>query len=267
MNRSAPEATAPPAGKQAAAGVKILILEDVPTDAELMQRALRHDGMTFTAKRVDTEQDFTAALVEFSPDIVLADFKLPTYDGLSAVTYVRREYPGLPVIVVTGALRDETAIELMKAGAVDYVLKDRLARLPAAVRSALAAVTRTEALHAAEESLLAIAAHSQDAVLVMDEKTTIKFWNQAAEKYFGYSAAEATGRSFRSFLALEAEAGWLDQEIAESLPSEEPHRAGRTRRLQIKKKDGTTAAFDFSVSLAQLNGARTVTVFGRPPAN
>lgn len=265
MNRSAPDATTPPVGKEA--GVKILILEDVPTDAELMQRALRHDGIVLTAKRVDTEQDFTAALAEFSPDIVLADFKLPTYDGLSAVTFVRREYPGLPVIVVTGALRDETAIELMKAGAVDYVLKDRLARLPAAVRSALAAVTRTEALHAAEDSLLAIATKSQDAVLTMDEKMTIKFWNQAAERYFGYSAAEAIGRSFRDFLALGAEASWLDQEIAESVPSGESSRVGRARRLQIKKRDGTTAAFELSVSLARHEGACTVTVFARPPTN
>lgn len=264
MNSPTPNAPAPPAGKEA--GVRVLILEDVPTDAELMQRALRHDGMAVTAKRVDTEPDFTAALAEFSPDIVLADFKLPTYDGLSAVTFVRSKYPGLPVIVVTGALRDETAIELMKAGAVDYVLKDRLARLPAAVRSALSTVARTQALRAAEDRILAVATLSQDPIVVTDERLAIQFWNQAAEKYFGYSAAEAAGRSFRGFLANEADASWLDQEIAESASSRDAHRASQTRRLPVNKKDGTTAPFDLSASTTRHNGAYTVTIIARPAA-
>lgn len=264
MNSPASDAATPPAGKDA--GIKILILEDVPTDAELMHRALRHDGMVVTAKRVDTEPDFVAALAEFAPDVVLADFKLPTYDGLSAVTFVRRKYPGLPVIVVTGALRDETAIELMKAGAVDYVLKDRLARLPAAVRSALSTVARTQALRAAEDRVLAVATLSQDPIVVTDEKLAILFWNQAAEKYFGYSAAEAVGRSFRDFLAGGAEAGWIDEEIAESVSSRDAHRVGQTRRLQINKKDGTAAGFDLSISTTRHNGAYTVTIIARPPA-
>lgn len=259
MNTPPDDASPSPAGN-----VRILILEDVPTDAELMQRALRHDGLVITAKRVDTEPDFMAALADFAPDIVLADFKLPSYDGLSAVTYVRNNYAALPVIVVTGALRDETAIELMKAGAVDYVLKDRLARLPAAVRGALAAVKRAEALRSAEASVHAMARHSHDPIVVTDEKLTITFWNEAAQKCFGYSAAEAAGRKFSAFFARAAEAVWIEQEIAQSLASGETERTGGPRRFDITRKDGTAAPFDLSVSATRHNGTCTVTIFAQP---
>ncbi|MDO8810491.1 MAG: response regulator [Gallionella sp.] len=117
--------------------LRILLLEDMPTDAELVEEALREAGLSFTAKRVDTREAFIRALEEFKPDIVLADYNLPAFDGGSALKIVQQQYPAMPVVMVTGAVGDEKAVELLELGARDYVLKDRLARLGFAVRRAL----------------------------------------------------------------------------------------------------------------------------------
>ncbi|MEI7869938.1 MAG: EAL domain-containing protein [Candidatus Methylumidiphilus sp.] len=113
--------------------IRILLLEDVPTDAELIEVELRDAGLSFTSKVVQTKREFTDALEAFQPDIVLSDFTLPAFDGLSALNIVQERLPELPVIMVTGAVADELAVGMLKAGAKDYVLKDRLARLKPAI--------------------------------------------------------------------------------------------------------------------------------------
>jgi signal transduction histidine kinase len=116
--------------------LKILMLEDVPEEAEIAERELRRAGLEFVSRRVQTKADFACELEEFEPDIILADAKLPGFDGRSALQMVRNRTPRIPVIMVTGALGDEAAVECLLAGASDYVLKDRPARLgPAVVRA------------------------------------------------------------------------------------------------------------------------------------
>jgi signal transduction histidine kinase len=116
--------------------LKILMLEDVPEEAEVSERELRRAGLEFITQRVQTRADFASALEEFEPDLVLADAKLPGFDGRGALQMVRNRTPRIPVIMVTGALGDEAAVECLLAGASDYVLKDRPARLgPAVVRA------------------------------------------------------------------------------------------------------------------------------------
>ncbi|OQA34819.1 MAG: Cyclic di-GMP phosphodiesterase Gmr [Betaproteobacteria bacterium ADurb.Bin341] len=118
--------------------LRILLLEDSPTDAELSERLLRKAGMVFSSLRVETRQAFMAALEEFRPDLILADYKLPGFDGLQALSIVRERSPDLPYIFVTGAMGEDWAVEVLRQGATDYVLKEGLARLPATVRRALA---------------------------------------------------------------------------------------------------------------------------------
>jgi signal transduction histidine kinase len=131
----------------------LLLLEDIPEEAEIVQRALRDDGLVFEARRVQTRPDFLAALDEFAPDLVLADSKLPTFDGRSALDIARRRIPSIPVIMVTGQLGDEAAVELLIAGASDYILKDRLARLGSAVRRVLQQEEETRKRQRLEEAL------------------------------------------------------------------------------------------------------------------
>jgi signal transduction histidine kinase len=118
------------------APLKILLLEDTDTDAELVERALVRGGLSFNLRRADNEGGFVRELHDDPPDVVLADYRLPTFDGLSALRIVREEIPDLPFLIVSGTLGDEKAVEVLKLGATDYILKDRLSRLvPAILRA------------------------------------------------------------------------------------------------------------------------------------
>ena len=137
--------------------MRILHLEDDPADAELVERELLKGGLSCVISRVATRETFVRGLADFSPDIVLIDYTLPDFDGLTAVKLLRERDPDLPAIVVTGALGDETAVELVKAGARDYILKDRLARLPFAVTNALAEIKQARARREAETKITVLA--------------------------------------------------------------------------------------------------------------
>jgi len=117
--------------------LRILMLEGVPADAELTERELRRAGLTFTARCVDTRQGFLEQLEAFSPDIVLSDDVLTDFDGLAALTIVKKRFPAIPFIIITGSANEETAVECLRAGASDYLTKDHLLRIGVAVREAI----------------------------------------------------------------------------------------------------------------------------------
>lgn len=117
--------------------VRILLVEDVSNDAELVLRILRKAGLDCTSCRVDTEPGFRKQLVEFSPHVVLSDFTMPLFDGMSALAIAREDQPHIPFIFVSGTIGEEYAIQALKNGATDYVLKHDLGRLPPAVTRAL----------------------------------------------------------------------------------------------------------------------------------
>ena len=133
--------------------LRVLMLEDMPADAELAGRELRKAGIAFTSLRVETRDAFTRALEEFHPDIVLSDYNLPDFNGMAALEIVQRGHPEVPVVMVTGALSDIEAVELIHAGARDYVLKDHLVRLAPAVQQVLSAERGARARKAAEKAL------------------------------------------------------------------------------------------------------------------
>jgi two-component system, cell cycle sensor histidine kinase and response regulator CckA len=131
--RFAAEATSGPAET-----IRILILEDEPSDAELTQRHMARDGLKFDAIVVSTQASFTQQLTAFRPDVILADFSLPGFSGEGALKLSQESSPQVPFIFLTGALGDEAAVELIRRGATDYVLKDRPARLVPVIRRAIA---------------------------------------------------------------------------------------------------------------------------------
>ncbi len=133
--------------------LRILILEDVPTDAELIQFELTEAGTTFIPMCVADRGAYVKALDEFSPEIILSDYSLPSFDGITALKIAVSKSPDVPFIFVSGALGEETAIELLKQGATDYVLKSRLSRLAPAVTRALQEVEERRERKAAEEAL------------------------------------------------------------------------------------------------------------------
>jgi diguanylate cyclase (GGDEF)-like protein len=121
-----------------AAAIRVLLTEDVVSDAELEVRELKRAGLRVTHRITDDERSFTEALLDFAPDIILSDFSMPTFDGMSALALARELRPETPFIFVSGTIGEEYAIRALKNGATDYVLKTNLVRLPAAVERALA---------------------------------------------------------------------------------------------------------------------------------
>src|SRR3569833_304053 len=117
--------------------VRVLFVEDVETDAELAVRRLRSDGVPCAYKRVETEQAYLDALHTGDYDIILSDFSLPQFDGMSALALAKREQPNVPFIFLSGTIGEERAIETLRCGAVDYVLKSNLKRLEPAVTQTL----------------------------------------------------------------------------------------------------------------------------------
>jgi len=121
-----------------AESLRILILEDNPADAELVQFELKEAGFVFTPKVVMTEEDFIRELHEFSPDLILSDYDLPKYNGALALAEAKRRSPHTPFILVTGAVTEDCGIDILTQGAKDYVLKNRIHQwLVSTVRRAL----------------------------------------------------------------------------------------------------------------------------------
>jgi PAS domain S-box-containing protein len=133
--------------------LRVLILEDNPADADLIQFELEEAGIAFTAKVVITEKDFIKELQEFPPDIILSDYDLHKYTGALALAEAKKQCPDVPFVLVTGAVSEDRAIEILTSGAKDYVMKNRLNRLAPAVRRALAEAEEHRARKAAEEEL------------------------------------------------------------------------------------------------------------------
>jgi len=114
----------------------LLILEDSPADAELAVRELEKEGIVDEWRVVETEEDIREALNQ-RPDIILADYSLPSFDGLSALKIEQEIVPEIPLVILSGTIGEESAVECIKSGATDYVLKDKLFRLGPVVKRAL----------------------------------------------------------------------------------------------------------------------------------
>src|SRR5688500_6126814 len=109
--------------------IHILMLEDSPADAELTKHTLNKGGVHHTSIRVDNEKDFIQQLENNAPQLILSDYAMPGFDGYAALDIAKSKSPHTPFIFVTGTMGEEVAIETLKNGATDYVLKHRLSRL------------------------------------------------------------------------------------------------------------------------------------------
>ncbi|MEW5984648.1 MAG: PAS domain S-box protein [Acidobacteriota bacterium] len=132
---------------------RVLIVEDLQTDAELAEREVRAVLAGATFLRVETEEAFLAALESFRPDVVLSDFKLPNFDGLTALRLAQEHAPAIPFIIITGSMDEDTAVACMKAGAWDYVIKEHIKRLGPAIMAALDRERLVRERGAAQQSL------------------------------------------------------------------------------------------------------------------
>ncbi len=117
--------------------MKILILEDVEEDVVLIERILKKDGLAFNTLQVDTRDEFIDAMNNFGPDVILSDHGLPQFNSTEALEICRGKSKKIPFILVTGTVSEEFAVNCIKQGADDYILKSNLSRLPSAIRNSL----------------------------------------------------------------------------------------------------------------------------------
>src|SRR5216684_1487181 len=175
---------------------RILIVEDVATDAQLIEREIRRAGIVCVTRRVDAEPALRDALRTFAPDLVLSDHSLPQLTAADSLRLAHQENPATPVIIVTGSLNEETAAEYIKAGAVDYVVKHRLQRLGPAVRQALAlrrALAEAARAEAARRRSTEFLGHTQAVAHVgsweWDLAGDVITWSDETYHIFGVSPA------------------------------------------------------------------------------
>ncbi len=233
--------------------LRVLHLEDDVRDTELVQATLEGEGIQSELTRVETEQDFLAALKRESLDLILADYTLPSFDGLSALRIAQQHSPDVPFIFVSGTLGEDVAIEALKTGATDYVLKTRLARLGPAVTRALG-----EAREKAERARAETALRRSEGFLAEGQRishTGTWSWNVASGKVtwseehyriFGFDP-EKTEPSFQLFM--------------ETVHPEDRSFIERSLDEAIKEKSG----FDLEFRIALADGSiKHVQGVGRP---
>jgi PAS domain S-box-containing protein len=234
--------------------MKILHLEDNAGDAELVHEILSAEFPSCAVTVAASYDTFLAGLIaKPPPDLILSDFSLPSFDGLSALAIVREQAPDVPFIFLSGSIGEERAIASVRAGAYDYVLKDNLARLVVSIRRALDDFAQRRHRKNDERRLLELAGiieRATEAIVVSDMSGRITLWNEGAVRLYGIRATDAVGRTAEEIL----------------LPNELAHvRAARDatfetgewqQELNITTQDGRNIIINFRATLVRDDAGR-----------
>jgi PAS domain S-box-containing protein len=230
--------------------LRVLILEDEADDADLIKRELGKAGFRSVVKAVDTEHDFALSLQQFKPDVILADFSLPSFDGLAALKLRQQICPHVPYIFVSSIMGEDVALESLSVGATDYVLKDRLSRLGPVVQRAVAEAMERKALEHHQEIIRGILDASTDAILTLSPEGKINTANPAVRQVFGKSPQSLAGTFLQSLIPS------LRVEDLAALSS----RNGKTVDKELTGiKNGREFPVDVSVSRIQVQGEHLFT--------
>jgi PAS domain S-box-containing protein len=251
------------------APLSVLIIEDSADDAALMVGQLHHAGFDVTHERVDAREEMSAALGKRAWDIVLSDYLLPNFGAGEALEILRASGFDAPFIVVSGVIEEDIAIELMRKGAHDYLMKGNLSRLaPAVTRELAEAHVREEHRHAeaalreSEERFRSMADSAIDAIVAVDEDGSIRFFSRGAEAVFGYSAAEVLGRPVTLLIPTERreahQAG-----MQHYLLTRESRMLGKVVEIAGRRKDGGIFPLEIALSAATVGGRTQFTAIIR----
>ena len=229
--------------------LKILFVEDRPSDVELNIKEIRKNGIEFVPHVVETKEDYIKALTEFKPDIILSDYALPKFDGMQALLIKKELTPLIPFILVTGSLNEETAVEIMKADADDYLLKENIRRLVPAMKSAIekkANLREKESvlqiLKESEERYRLILENSMDAILLTAPDGSILSANNSACEMFGMTEGELKQAGRNGVIDL------TDQRL-EKLLAEKEEKGKAKGELNFIRKNKSKFPAEVSTSL------------------
>ena len=244
--------------------LNILNLEDDPLDTELVQSTLVEGGINCHVIRVQTRTDFVAALEDGGFDLVLSDYVLPSFDGRSALELALRLRPEVPFIIISGTLGEERAIDIMKSGATDYVLKHRLERLVPAVQRAIREAEERKEREEAEEALKEserrfrhLVEQAADAMFVYDLEGRFVDVNRQACESLGYTREELLAMS-----VPDVEIGYAREGLHE-LWTRTGSGEYRTLERIHRRKDGTTFPVEVRIGIFESEGRRLMLALAR----
>ncbi len=223
--------------------IRILVVEDVIFDFELSVRELEKAGVACAVRRVDTREGLLRELTDFEPDVILSDFALPSFDGLSVLMIVRELRPDVPCIFVSGTIGEDQLIELLRYGAADYVLKNNLERIPPAVlravqeRSERAARRQAEQALRESEALLGSVFDNIPSMLYIKDAKDLRFvrFNRTGEELLGHSEKDLLGKNDYELYPREQ----ADFSIAQDRETLASGQRVHTSEERIRVKDGS----------------------------
>lgn len=231
----------------------ILIIEDSEDDALLLVRELQHGGYAVTFERVDTPEAMTAALGKRTWDVIIADYVMPHFSAPAALKLLTEKGLDIPFIIVSGAIGEETAVSAMKAGAHDYVMKGKLARLVPAIERELREAHERQQHQWAQKALLesetryrSLFENASDALLVHDMEGNIAMANRAMAKLTGYNTEELLKMNISQLPGASSFMGtteWKNQ------PGNANGPVSQVRELRLRRKDGAERIVELVTSL------------------
>lgn len=217
--------------------LKILFIEDMPEDLELAKRKIKSSGIEFESYLAETEDEFLKGLYEFKPDIIISDYLLPGFDGMKALELALTYDAAIPFIILTGAANEEIVVDAMKTGANDYILKERINRLPFAIQEAMEkknALIKTKKATESLEYLSQIIEQSPYTIISTDMDGIITSWNKGAEIMYKYPEKEILGQNI-SILYPEKDYSILQEKVIDPLIEN----GQNYQEIRLKRKDGT----------------------------
>jgi PAS domain S-box-containing protein/putative nucleotidyltransferase with HDIG domain len=241
--------------------LRVLVVEDSEDDVLLIIRELKKGGYDPVYERVETAAAMKKALQEKQWDIILCDYKLPKFNATSAIAVLKETNIDIPLIIVSGTIGEETAVECMRLGAQDYIMKDNLSRLcPAIARELEEAEVRNkqkqaeEALHQSEEKYRTILENIEDGYYEVDLNGNFTFFNASVCRILGYPQEEMMGMNNRQYIDAE-NAKKIFQAFNEVYRKGKP---GRVVDYEIIRKDGTKRYIEVSVSLQKNSSGKPI---------
>ena len=225
--------------------LEILIVEDLAIDAELIERELRNSDVPFRARRVQTRLGFVSALEETRPDLILSDFTLPEFDAIQALHTLKQMGMDVPFILVTGTRSEEVAVECIREGADDYILKASLKRLPTSIANALhrkaienAKYHAEVALRHSEEQYRLIANHTQDLICILEPEGHLVYVSPS-HRNLGFKPEHLIGLKMIDIVHPDDRQHFIDARDEAQAADE-----SRIVELRLRNKDGDWCAFE-----------------------
>ncbi len=234
--------------------IRLLLVEDCHDDAWMVQRELERGGFAPEIVRVQDASGVRGAMQGGRWDLVIVDYALPGLSGLDAIRIVRQHCRSVPCLLVSGTVHEQVAVEAMRLGANDYLMKDNLTRLvPAVERELRESESRAErrraesALEASEERTRLIIEHALDAVVSFTADGRITEWNLRAEELFGRPRTDVIGKSFGDVVLSEAECAAFADALIDGFPP--VSRFGVKRRAEVtgQRHDGRELSLELSL--------------------